>query len=56
VKAQVLKIALLAISLNEIEELNTNKINNLRKEYLKLPPIKSIKDDGAVINLIKLLK
>jgi len=56
VKAQVLKIALLAISLNEIEELNTNKINHLRKEYLNLPPVKSIKDDGAVLNLIKLFK
>lgn len=56
VKAHVLKVALLAISLNDHAEINIDKINTLRKEILNLPRVKFFKEDEAVFKMIEMLK
>ncbi len=57
VKSYALKTALIIASLNIIEEqINTGLINTIRKEYLNLAPLKSVKEDAAVIKLVGMLK
>lgn len=58
IKATTLKttITLLAFNrLKKINEINLNTINSIRKEYLNLSPIKSLKNNEEIIRCIELL-
>ncbi|MBZ0199687.1 MAG: hypothetical protein K8H86_07465 [Ignavibacteriaceae bacterium] len=56
VKSYALKTALIITSLNSDKQINTEFINLIRKEYLSLAPVKSVKEDAAVLKLVELLQ
>lgn len=56
VKSYTLKTALIITSLNIEDQINRELINFVRKEYLNLAPIKSVKEDAAILKLVEMLK